>query len=79
MIEMDFIGGPLDGSKEMRPEEIRTAIQVAAQTTGYYQLCEKANEEVRPFTILNLSPEDVKELYHYLWIPKESRGKTANV
>jgi hypothetical protein len=79
MIEMGFIGGPWDGSKELGPEEIRPAIRVPGFLHGYYQLCKRENEEERPLMILNLAAEEIAERYRYLWVTKDNRGKTANV
>jgi hypothetical protein len=79
MIEMEFIGGPLDGTQEMKPEEIRPAISVPAQIHGYYQLCKRTDEEERPLVILHLSAEEIGKRYRYLWVTRESRGKTADV
>lgn len=79
MIEMEFIGGPLDGTREMKPEEIRPSIRVPSSLYGFYQLVKRANEEERPLVILNLTVEEIRERYRYLWVTKESRGKTADV
>jgi hypothetical protein len=77
MIEMEFIGGPLDGPRPMAPEEIRPFLRIPVQLYGVYALRKKDAEEERVLTTLNLSPEEISQQYHYLWIPTDNRGKTV--
>src|SRR6201995_4699942 len=77
MIEMEFIGGPWDGTQEVKAEAVPPTLRVPAHLYGYYQLCKRENEEERPLTTLHLSEEELRERYRYLWIPKDSRGKAA--
>jgi hypothetical protein len=63
MIEMEFIGGPFDGSKEMAPEEIRPILRIPVQLHGVYQLCRKDAEEERFLTALHLTLEEIGRNY----------------
>jgi hypothetical protein len=79
MIEIGFIGGPWDGTQEIKPEAVRPTIRIPGHLYGYYQICKRENEEERPLTVLHLSAEEIGRDYCYLWIPKDSRGKAVPV
>jgi hypothetical protein len=83
MIQIEFVGGPDDGTHEMQPIEIRPAIRVPGHLNGYYQLYRREPEEVAgegvSLAILNLDAAEIGKRYCYLWSTKDSRGKAAVV
>lgn len=86
MIQIEFVGGPSDGTHEMQPQEIKPAIRVPGHISGYYQLYRREPEEVEEATgegisstVFHLNAEEIGKRYFYLWTTKESRGTTADV
>lgn len=74
-LQIEFKGGPLDGTFEMYPWQVKPTITVDGAPEGHYKLYARRGAQPPPpdegeARVLMLGRDELEARYRYFWIPK---------